>query len=68
VKLQSALYNMVGGVLYRKGYTLPLLKCLSAAEANYVLREIYEGVCENHLGGRQGLLLAHNGKGFGRAC
>jgi hypothetical protein len=54
--MQSARYTMVGGVLYRRGYSHPLLKCLSVAEAHYVLREIHEGVCGNHSGGR---ILAH---------
>jgi hypothetical protein len=31
---------------------LPLLKCISKAEANYVLREIDEGVCGSHAGSR----------------
>ncbi|XP_062173678.1 uncharacterized protein LOC133879154 [Alnus glutinosa] len=52
VKLQAARYMMVDDMLYRRGYSHPLLKCLSAPEANYVLREIHEGVCGNHSGGR----------------
>jgi ribonuclease HI len=52
VKLQAARYTMVDDMLYRRGYSHPLLKCLSAPEANYVLREIHEGVCGNHSGGR----------------
>jgi hypothetical protein len=56
VRSQSAHYTMVDGVLYRRGYSHPLLKCLLAPEARYVLREIHEGVCGNHYGGR---MLAH---------
>jgi hypothetical protein len=52
VRLQAACYTMVEDVLYRRGYSPPLLKCLSASEAHYVLREIHEGVCGNHSGGR----------------
>jgi len=52
VKLQAARYTMVDDMLYRRGYSHPLLKCLSAPEANYVLREIHEGVCGNYSGGR----------------
>jgi hypothetical protein len=44
----SARYVLVGGILYRRGYSLPLLKCLSDEDANYVLREIHHGVCRNH--------------------
>lgn len=51
LKLQSARYAVIGGVLYRRGYTLPLLKCLSATETEYVLSEIHKGVCGNHSGG-----------------
>jgi hypothetical protein len=47
---------MIDDVLYRRGYSHPLLKCLLALEARYVLREIHEGVCGNHSGGR---MLAH---------
>jgi ribonuclease HI len=53
VRQQSTRYTMVvDDVLYIRGYSHPLLKCLSAPEAHYVLREIHEGVCGNHSGGR----------------
>jgi hypothetical protein len=38
VRLQAARYTMVDDMLYRRGYSHPLLKCLSAPEAHYVLR------------------------------
>ena len=47
---------LIDWVLYKRGYTLPLLKCLSKDEAAYVLKEIHKGVCGNHSGGR---VLAH---------
>jgi hypothetical protein len=56
VKMHSARYVFIGGVLYRRGYTKPLLKCLTNSEAEYVLKEIHEGVCGNHSGSR---MLAH---------
>lgn len=56
VKMHSARYVLIGGSLYRRGYTEPLLKCLTNAEAEYVLKEIHEGVCGNHSGSR---MLAH---------
>jgi len=55
-RMQLAQYTLVGNILYRRGYSLPLLKCLSANEAKYVLKEIHEGVCGSHSGGR---MLAH---------
>jgi ribonuclease HI len=48
----SARYVLVGGVLYRRGYSLHLLKCLSDEDANYVLREVHHGVCGNHSGAK----------------
>jgi hypothetical protein len=56
IRMQSARYTLLGEILYRRGYTLPLLKCLSVTEAEYVLKEIHEGVCGSHSGGR---VLAH---------
>jgi len=56
VKIHSARYVLIGGVLYRKGYTEPLLKCLMNSEAEDVLKEIHEGVCGNHSCSR---MLAH---------
>ena len=30
---------------------MPLLKCVTPSEAEYIMREIHEGICENHTGG-----------------
>jgi hypothetical protein len=43
----SARYVQIGGVLCRRGYSFPLLKCLSEPDADYVLRKIHEGLCRN---------------------
>ncbi|KAL0309394.1 UNVERIFIED_CONTAM: hypothetical protein Sradi_5881700 [Sesamum radiatum] len=43
---------MIDGELYKRGFSQPFLKCLTPEEGNYVLREIHEGMCENHLGGK----------------
>jgi ribonuclease HI len=56
IRIQSARYTLIDEILYRRGYTLPLLKCLSTAEAENVLKEIHEGVCGSHSGS---LMLAH---------
>lgn len=49
---QAARYTLIDGVLYRRGYTLPLLRCLTNKETYYVLREIHEGVYRNYYGTR----------------
>ena len=56
IKMRSARYTLSGDTLYKRGYTLPLLKCLSKTEGEYVLREIHEGICGSHMGSR---MLAH---------
>jgi hypothetical protein len=48
----SARYVLVGGILYRRGYSLPLLKCLPDEDASYVLKEVHHGVCGNHSGAK----------------
>ncbi|KAH9688200.1 Ribonuclease H [Citrus sinensis] len=56
IRAQASRYTMIDGVLYRRGYTLPFLRCLDEDDADYVLREVHEGICGNHSGGRS---LAH---------
>ncbi|XP_024036873.1 uncharacterized protein LOC112096894 [Citrus clementina] len=52
IRAQASRYTMIDGVLYRRGYTLPFLRCLDDDDADYVLREVHEGICGNHSGGR----------------
>jgi hypothetical protein len=54
--MRSARYTWTGNTFFKRGYTLPLLKCLTKAEAYYVMREIHEGACDSHGGSR---MLAH---------
>ncbi|KAL0408188.1 UNVERIFIED_CONTAM: hypothetical protein Sradi_1753200 [Sesamum radiatum] len=52
VKVRSARFIMIGGDLYKRGFSSPLLKCLNPDRGEYVLREIHEGSCGNHSGAR----------------
>ena len=56
IKYQANRYTILIEKLYRRGYTMPYLRCLRPDEAEYVMREIHEGVCDNHSGKRS---LAH---------
>ena len=49
---QASRYILYEGKLYKRSYSLPLLKCLRPSEADYALWEVHEGVCGNHLGAR----------------
>ncbi|XP_075500185.1 uncharacterized protein LOC142538769 [Primulina tabacum] len=51
IKKQAPRFVLLNDVLYRRSYQGPLLKCLSEDEVEYVLREIHEGCCGEHLGG-----------------
>ena len=43
---------MLHHLLYKKGFSLPYFRCLTPAQAEYVLKEIHEGICGNHSGAR----------------
>ena len=57
LRIRSAKYVLLDEVLYKRGFSQPYQRCLAPDEANYILREVYEGACENHLGARA---LIHN--------
>ncbi|XP_068461695.1 uncharacterized protein [Phaseolus vulgaris] len=52
MKLQAARYILIGQDLYRRGYSRPLLKCLSPEQVTYVMTELHEGICGTHSGAR----------------
>ncbi|OMO89413.1 Integrase, catalytic core [Corchorus capsularis] len=49
---RSSRYILIDDVLYKKSFTTPLLRCLSPPEAREVLKDIHQGSCGNHTGGR----------------
>ncbi|XP_073049657.1 uncharacterized protein [Primulina eburnea] len=50
-KRQDPRFVLLNNILYRRSFQGPLLKCLSEKEVDYVLREIHEGCCAEHLRG-----------------
>ena len=48
LRLKAARYVIYDNKLYNRGYSMPLLKCVTSFEANYIMREIHEGICKNH--------------------
>ncbi|XP_075633439.1 uncharacterized protein LOC142605899 [Castanea sativa] len=52
LRLRAARFIFVNVELYKRGFSLPYLKCLTPKEATYVLREIHEGICGNNSGPR----------------
>ena len=43
---------LIGDELYKRGHSIPLLKCLSKEQAQYVVKELHEGMCGLHCGAR----------------
>jgi len=43
---------MIGDELYKRGYDQPLLKCVTTKQAQYVIKELHEGICGYHSGAR----------------
>ncbi|GKV39886.1 hypothetical protein SLEP1_g47587 [Rubroshorea leprosula] len=56
LRKKASRYTLVDGILYKRSFSLPLLRCLNPYEAEYALREVHEGVCGSHVGART---LAH---------
>ena len=50
VKVQASRFVLIKGVLYKRGFSRPYLRCLCHEEADYVMREVHEGICGNHSG------------------
>ncbi|XP_074360316.1 uncharacterized protein LOC141700438 [Apium graveolens] len=50
LRYQAAKYVEYDGVLYKRGFNQPLLRCVDMEEGNYILREVHEGICGNHSG------------------
>ena len=52
LKVQAARFVLITDVLYKSGFSRPYLRCLGNEEADYVMREVHEGICGNHSGAR----------------
>ena len=50
LKVQAAQFVLIKDVLYKRGFSLPYLRCLSLKEEDYVMREVHERIYGNHLG------------------
>ena len=50
LKSRSVRFTIHQEALYKRGFFTPILKCIAGEDADYVLREVHEGVCGNHIG------------------
>ena len=56
LQIQAARFSLIDGQLFKRSFGGPYLKCLTPEQSQYVLAELYEGICGNHPGSRT---LAH---------
>ena len=56
IRVQAARFTLIEGYFYKRSFGSPYLRCLDRSEAQYVLAEWNEGVCDNHSGSQS---LAH---------
>ena len=52
IRLRSARFTNHKGSLYKRGFFTPILKCIAGKNIEYVIREVHEGICGNHIGAR----------------
>ena len=52
IRTRSARFTNHKGSLYKRGFFTSILKCIAGKNTEYVLREVHEGICENHIGAR----------------
>ncbi|KAL0434052.1 UNVERIFIED_CONTAM: hypothetical protein Slati_2739500 [Sesamum latifolium] len=52
IRVRAGRFTLIGEELYKRGISQPYLKCISQDKVEYVLREIHEGSCGNHSGGK----------------
>ena len=52
IKRIAPKFCMIKHELFRKSYTGPILRCVGPGDAAYILKEIHEGICGHHIGGR----------------
>ena len=52
LRVRSARFTVHRGTLYKRGFSTPILKCVGKEDANYILKEVHEGICGNHIGAR----------------
>ena len=52
LKVQAEWFILIKDVLYKRGFSRSYIRCLGTEEADYIIREVHEGICGNHSGFR----------------
>ncbi|GJV18778.1 reverse transcriptase domain-containing protein [Tanacetum coccineum] len=49
LRIKARQYELLEGVLYKRSFLKPWLRCVGPLQADYVIREIHEGSCSMHV-------------------
>ena len=52
IRKRAARFTILNDVLYKRGFSMPYLRCVDDDEAKYILEEIHEGICGDYAGPR----------------
>ena len=52
VRKRATRFTILNDALYKRGFSMPYLKCVGESEAKYILEDIHEGICRDHIGPR----------------
>ena len=52
IKKRAARFTILNDELYKRGFSQPYLRCVEEEEAKYVLEEVHEGICGDHMGAK----------------
>nr|GEY67477.1 reverse transcriptase domain-containing protein [Tanacetum cinerariifolium] len=52
IRLKAHQYELIEGILYKRSFLTPWLRCVGPLQAEYVMKEIHEGSCSMHAGSR----------------
>nr|GEV34458.1 reverse transcriptase domain-containing protein [Tanacetum cinerariifolium] len=58
LRLKARQYELMEGILYKRSFLTPWLRCMGPLQAEYVMKEIHEGSCSMHAGPRSGIDIA----------
>jgi len=58
VKQRSNWCILYEGILYKRSFASPLLRCMTLEEGKKILEELHEGVCNTHTGGQTLAMMA----------
>ena len=52
LRIRAVKFVLMDKVLYKRGFSQTYLRCLTLDDSLYVLRDVHEGACGNHLRAR----------------